>query len=52
MITVKSYNGKMVSIDEDKKEEYLRNQERIKRYIKEGKTIEEVKEIMKNESRD
>ena len=51
MITVKSYNGKMVRIDEDKKEEYLRNQERIKMYIEEGKTIEEIKEIMKNESR-
>ena len=47
-ITVKSYDGKMVRIPEEKREEYLRNQERIKMYLEEGKTKEEIKEMMKN----
>ena len=47
-ITVKSFDGKMVRIPEEKREEYLRNQERIKRYLEQGKTKEEIKEIMKN----
>ena len=49
MITVKSYDGKMVRIPEEKKEEYERNQMIIKRYIEEGKTKEEIKELLKNE---
>ena len=49
MITVKSYNGKMVQIPEEKREEYLRNQEKIKRYLEEGKTKEEILDLMKNE---
>ena len=49
MITVKSYDGKMVRIPEDKKEEYIRNQELIKMYLNQGKTIDEIKEILKNE---
>ena len=51
MITVRAYNGKMVRIPEEKKEEYLRNQERIKMYLEQGKDIEEIKEIMKSETR-
>ena len=48
MITLKSYDGKMVRVPEEKKEEYLRNQKRIKFYLEQGKTIEEIKEILKN----
>ena len=47
-ITLKSYDGKLVRVPEEKKEEYLRNQERIKMYLAEGKSIEEIKEILKN----
>ena len=47
MIAVKSYNGKIVQIPEEKKEEYLRNQEKIKKYLEEGKTKEEILELMK-----
>lgn len=47
-ITVKSYDGKMVRIPEEKREEYLRNQKRIKMYLEEGKTKEETKELMEN----
>ncbi len=48
MITVKSYDGKMVSIPEEKKEEYERKQRLIKMYIEQGKTKQEIKEILKN----
>lgn len=48
-VTVKSYDGKMVRVPLEKKEEYLRNQEKIKSYLSSGKTIEEIKDIMKNE---
>ena len=51
MITVKSYDGKMVRIPEEKKEEYERCQELIRQYLKEGKTEEEIKELLKNEWR-
>ena len=47
-ITLKSYDGNLVKVPEDKKDEYLRNQERIKTYLSEGKSIEEIKEILKN----
>ena len=48
MITVKSYDGKMVTIPEEKKEEYERNQKQIKMYLEQGKTKEEIKELLKN----
>ena len=47
-VTLKSYDGKLVRVPEEKKEEYLRNQEMIKLYLDEGKTIEEIKEILNN----
>lgn len=47
-ITVKSFDGKMVRIPEEKREEYLRNQKMIEMYLEQGKTKEEIKEIMKN----
>ena len=47
-VTLKSYDGKLVRVPEEKKEEYLKNQERIKMYLDEGKGIEEIKEILKN----
>ena len=48
MITIKSYDGKMVTIPEEKKEEYERNQILIKKYLNQGKTKEEIKELLKN----
>ena len=48
-VTLKSYDGKIVRVPEERKEEYLRNQERIKMYLSEGKSIEEIKEILKEE---
>ena len=45
-VTVKAYAGTPVSIPIEKKEEYLMNQEKIKNYLSEGKTIEEIKQIL------
>ena len=47
-VTLKSYDGKLVRVPEEKKDEYLRNQEKIKMYLSEGKSIKEIKEILKN----
>lgn len=47
-ITVKSFDGKMVRISEEKREEYVRNQKKIKMYLEQGKTKEEIKELLKN----
>ena len=49
MITLKSYDGKMVSVPDEKKEEYERNQKLIKMYLEQGKTKDEIKELLKNE---
>ena len=46
-VTLESYDGKMVRIHVEKKEEYLRNQEIIKSYLEQGKSIEEIKKIQK-----
>ena len=48
MITVKSYDGKLVTIPEEKKDEYEKNQRKIKMYLEQGKTKEEIKELLKN----
>ena len=48
-ITVRSFDGKMVRIPEEKREEYLRNQKKIKMYMEQGKTKEEIMEMMQNE---
>ena len=50
-VTLKSYDGKLVRVPEDKKEEYIRNQERIKAYLNEGKSFEEIKELLNNEQK-
>ena len=47
-ITVTSYDGKMVRVPMDKKDEYIRTQKQIKMYLEQGKSIEEIKEILKN----
>ena len=49
-VMVKSYDNKIVKIPEDKKEEYLNMQEKIKYLLKQGKTLEEIKELIKNEN--
>ena len=47
MVTVKSYDGKLVRIPEEKVEEYLENQRLIKKYLDDGMNIEEIKVLLK-----
>ena len=48
-VTLESYDGKMVRVPVDKKAEYIKTQQKIRVYIEEGKTKEEIKELLKNE---
>ena len=50
-VIVKSYDGKLVKVPIDKKEEYLRIQNEIKILLESGKTKEEVIRII-NERED
>ena len=50
MITLKSYDGKLVSVPEEKKEEYEETQRLLKMYLKQGKSKEEIKTILKNKA--
>ena len=46
IVTVRSYDGKLVSIPLSKKDEYLNKQKEIKRLLDSSKTKEEVLRIM------
>ena len=47
-VLVKSYDGKLVRVELDKKDNYLKTQEIIKELLESGKSIEEIKEIIKD----
>lgn len=47
-VTVKSYDGKMVRIPVNKKEEYLEKQRLIKQYINQGLKINEILKLLDN----
>ncbi|MGN1358308.1 MAG: hypothetical protein ACI4WU_02955 [Bacilli bacterium] len=47
-VTVKSYDGKMVRIPVNKKEEYLEKQRLIKQYINQGLKISEILNLLDN----
>jgi len=51
-VTVKSYDGKLVRIKEEKVKEYLEKQEEIKMLLKQGKTKEEIRNIINEQGRD
>lgn len=46
MVTLKSYDGKLVRIPLDKKDEYLKRQEEIKELLKSGKTKQDILRII------
>ncbi|MBO5394527.1 MAG: hypothetical protein J6A28_01310 [Clostridia bacterium] len=46
-ITVQAYDGKLVTIDESQLEDFRKNTQLIKKLIAEGKSQEEIKEILK-----
>jgi len=45
-VILKSYDGKLVRVPTEKKEEYIKKQEQIKRYIKDGKTKDEIRKLV------
>lgn len=45
-IMLKSYDEKIVRIPIDKKDEYLQKQEKIKYYLKEGRSIKETIKLL------
>lgn len=47
LVLVKSYDGTMVKVPKDKVKEYLNQQTLIKKYLKEGKSIAEIKILLK-----
>ena len=51
-VILKAYDGKIVRVPFDKKDEYLRTQEIIKFYIQKGKSLKEIIELLgdKNEN--
>ena len=51
MVTVKSYDGKLVRIPEEKLDEYLENQRLIKKYLDDGMNVEEIKVLLKMENK-
>ena len=51
MVTVKSYDEKLVRIPEEKLDEYLENQRLIKKYLDDGMNIEEIKVLLKMENK-
>ena len=46
-ITVQAYDGKLVTIDESQLEEFRKNTLLIKQLVAEGKSQDEIKEILK-----
>ena len=48
-VTLKSYDGKMVRVPFEKKDEYIRNQRIIKACIEQGKGLKEIRETLKDE---
>jgi len=47
-VMLKSYDGKLVKVNIEQKDEYLRKQKLIKKYLDMGKTKKEVIELIKS----
>lgn len=46
-VIVKSYDNKIVRVKKEEVEKYLLNQKKIKKYIQEGKSLKEIKDLLK-----
>ena len=49
LVLVRSYDGTVVKIPKDKAKEYLAKQALIKKYLEEGKSIAEIKKLLKED---
>ena len=47
LVLVESYDGTIVKVPKDKVKEYLRQQALIKKYLEEGKSLAEIKKLLK-----
>ena len=47
-VMLKSYDGKLVKVNIKEKDEYLRKQKLIKKYLDMGKTKKEIIELIKS----
>ena len=45
-VTLKSYDGSLVRVPFDKKEEYIKTQEEIKELLNNGKSIDEILKLL------
>lgn len=50
-VSVLSYDNKLVKVRVDKKDEYIKNQKRIKELLDSGLTTKEVLKIMNEENK-
>lgn len=49
-VTLKSYDGKLVSVPIKKKEKYIETQQRIQKLIKDGKNTQEILKLLEVDS--
>ena len=50
-VSLKAYDGTVVRVEESKVEIFKAQQERIKLLLDQGKSIEEIKDILKNSNK-
>lgn len=50
-ISLKAFDGTIVRVKENKVDEFIAYQEKIKNLLKEGKSIKEINEILKNNNK-
>lgn len=49
--SLKAFDGTIVRVEESKVKTFMAQQEKIKKMISEGKSLEEIKEILKNDNK-
>lgn len=49
--SLKAYDGTIVRVEEGKVEEFKKSQENIKKLLESGKSIEQIKKIMKENNK-
>ena len=50
-VSVKAFDGTIVRVEESKVKEYLSTQEKIKKLVKSGKSLEEIKKILEDDNK-
>ena len=50
-VSLKAFDGTIVRVEESKVKDFLVRQEKIKSLLEQGKTIEEIMDILKNSNK-